>query len=431
MAHLKEWWSQVSPQRKRAILIVGLLTVLFVAASVFRREKAPTARVESKTDMSLVMPNRKDEGLAELRNQISSMIQEISKEKEENKRISAQVADLTQARKESENRQIIELQKEVAGLRDELKLQQSIAANRQTAKPAGDFGDLPPPIDKPSLPSEPPKPKIRVQGGEGASIPRVEGETAAQVGIGQERTQAPVKAAADGGKAPATNQVTQYIPAGTVMQGVLLNGVDAPTSGMGQKNPVPVLVRLKKNAILPNRFTQDLRECFVIMAGNGIMSSERVRLRAETISCVTQTGGVIETRLDGYAVDMDGKEGLRGQVVTKQGALLARGLMAGFLSGFGQMMTPTTTPTISISGNGTTQTQTPEISEAMRGGAMRGISQAAADYSKFYLDTAKEMYPVVELPGGVEVSIILVRGVQLAIGQSGSKSKWEGSWFGR
>lgn len=430
MANLKERWEQIAPERKRVILVIGLLVVLFVAASVFRREKAPVTRVESKTDMSLVIPSRKDEGLAELRTQISTMMQEMAKEREENKRINAQVADLAQGRKESDNRQIVELQKEVAGLRDELKLQQSVAVNRPAGK--SDLPDLPPPIDMPKKDAEPPKPKIRVQG-EGSA--RAETEPASQVGAGQER--APSAAAtpdarkAQEAKAAAAKQVMQYVPAGSILQGVLLNGVDAPTSGMGQKNPVPVLIRLKKNAILPNRFTQDLRECFVIMAGNGVMSSERVRLRAETLSCVMNSGGVIETKLDGYAVDVDGKEGLRGQVVTKQGALLARGLLAGFLSGFGQMMTPAATPTLSISGTGSAQLQTPELSDAMRGGAMRGISQAAADYSKFYLDTAKEMYPVVELPGGVEVTIILVRGVQLAIGQSSTQSKWGGSWFER
>lgn len=430
MANLKERWEQIAPERKRVILVIGLLVVLFVAASVFRREKAPVTRVESKTDMSLVIPSRKDEGLAELRTQISTMMQEMAKEREENKRINAQVADLTQGRKESDNRQIIELQKEVAGLRDELKLQQSVAANRPAGK--NDLPDLPPPIDLPKKDIEPPKPKIRVQGEKGAPA---ETDPPSQVGAGQERAPSAAVTAetrkAQEAKAAAAKQVMQYVPAGSILQGVLLNGVDAPTSGMGQKNPVPVLIRLKKNAILPNRFTQDLRECFVIMAGNGVMSSERVRLRAETLSCVMNNGGVIETKLDGYAVDVDGKEGLRGQVVTKQGALLARGLMAGFLSGFGQMMTPTATPTLSISGTGSAQLQTPDLSEAMRGGAMRGISQAAADYSKFYLDTAKEMYPVVELPGGVEVTIILVRGVQLAIGQSSTQSKWGGSWFER
>ena len=51
-------------------------------------------------------------------------------------------------------------------------------------------------------------------------------------------------------------------------------------------------------------------------------------LRGETISCVREDGGVIETRLDSYAVGEDGKAGIRGRLVSKQGQLVAKSMMA-------------------------------------------------------------------------------------------------------
>lgn len=43
--------------------------------------------------------------------------------------------------------------------------------------------------------------------------------------------------------------------------------------------------------------------------------------------------GVIEAKLDSYAVGEDGKAGVRGRVVSKQGQIIAKSLMAGFLGG--------------------------------------------------------------------------------------------------
>ena len=45
-----------------------------------------------------------------------------------------------------------------------------------------------------------------------------------------------------------------FIPAGTILRGVLLNGLDAPTGQGARSQPTPALVRIKHEAILPNRF---------------------------------------------------------------------------------------------------------------------------------------------------------------------------------
>src|SRR3546814_6203967 len=52
------------------------------------------------------------------------------------------------------------------------------------------------------------------------------------------------------------------------------------------RSPFPSLIRIKNEAILPNRFRADFRECFLIAGGWGDLSSERAYLRAERLSCV-------------------------------------------------------------------------------------------------------------------------------------------------
>ena len=144
---------------------------------------------------------------------------------------------------------------------------------------------------------------------------------------------------------PAADQLSRhsdvFIPAGTILTGVLLNGLDAPTGKKSKKEPMPVLFRIKKEALLPNRFHADLRECFLLASGFGDLSAERAYFRGETFSCVRQDGGVIEVPMNAYATGEDGKNGVRGCVVSKQGALLAQAMMAGFLRGFSDVISHT------------------------------------------------------------------------------------------
>ena len=88
--------------------------------------------------------------------------------------------------------------------------------------------------------------------------------------------------------------------------------------------------------MLPNRFLAEYRECFVIAAGYGDISSERAYLRTELLSCVRPNGDPLEVKIQGSVFGEDGKVGMRGRLVTKQGQMLANALLAGVVSGIGQ-----------------------------------------------------------------------------------------------
>ena len=72
--------------------------------------------------------------------------------------------------------------------------------------------------------------------------------------------------------------VSTFLPV-SFTRGTLLGGLDAPTGGQSQSNPHPVLIRLSDNSVLPNRFRGEYRDCFVIAAGYGDISSERAYLQ--------------------------------------------------------------------------------------------------------------------------------------------------------
>ncbi len=222
---------------------------------------------------------------------------------------------------------------------------------------------------------------------------------------------------------PVSDQMSRhsdlFIPAGTILTGVLLNGLDAPTGKKSKKEPMPVLFRIKKEAILPNRFHADLRECFLLAAGFGDLSAERAYFRGETFSCVRQDGGVIEVPMNAYATGEDGKNGVRGRVVSKQGALLAQVMMAGFLRGFSDAFGRNQIPMLMTGGAGglpaTTPFQSAFSAQSMEGGTLKGAGYAMERLSHFYMDMAEEIYPVIEVDATRQVNFIVQKGTALKL----------------
>jgi len=204
-----------------------------------------------------------------------------------------------------------------------------------------------------------------------------------------------------------TRTVDNYIPAGSFGQAILLSGIDAPTGGAAQNNPVPFVVKLKDHGRLPNGFRSRVRSCHVVLAGYGDISSERVYARTETLSCVLKDGRVLETPLKGYISGEDGKAGMRGRLVSKQGALIARSLLAGIFGGIGEGVSESY-KTVTTSALGSVATVDPN--EVFKQGAAEGIGTAMDRISKWYLERADETYPVIEADAARVVDIVLTQG---------------------
>jgi conjugal transfer pilus assembly protein TraB len=223
--------------------------------------------------------------------------------------------------------------------------------------------------------------------------------------------------------ASITGQETKvpYIPMGSIITGVMLTGLDAGTGQQARKNPYPALIRVKKDAVLPNRFQQDVRECFILASGYGELSSERVHLRSEGISCVKDDGTPIEVKAAMYAVGEDGKAGLRGRLVNKQGQLLAKSLTAGVLSGFSSVFNQQAVPTISLTPGTNTPFQQAFSKEAVQSGLVQGTSSALDRLAQFYIDQADQIFPVLEVDAQRRVTFVVTSGFGLeGMGGAGS-----------
>lgn len=203
-----------------------------------------------------------------------------------------------------------------------------------------------------------------------------------------------------------------YLSSGSILQGVLLTGMDAPTSTVAVKNPTPALVRIKELSILPNFRKADIRECFILISGYGVMSTERAMLRTENISCVRTDGKVIDSPIEGFVVGDDGKAGMRGRLVSKQGSVIAKSMVAGFFGGVSDALKPQSVLNLNT-GTATNKTTQPELGDVFTAGSYNGAAGGMKSVAEFYIAMAKEMFPVVEIDAGRKIEIVLVRGARL------------------
>lgn len=200
------------------------------------------------------------------------------------------------------------------------------------------------------------------------------------------------------------------LPAGALVKSVLISGVDAPTGGKGIGNPHPVLLKVMDRAFLPNKFRADIVDCVFVGAAYGELSSERAYIRVEKLSCMTEDGKTIERDMTGYASGEDGKVGLAGEVITKQGQILARALIAGFLEGAGKLLQQSSS-TIITSPSGALSTVKPE--DVLQAGLASGVTEAAKKLAEFYMKLANEMFPVIEINAMRKVDVVLLSKVEV------------------
>ena len=218
-------------------------------------------------------------------------------------------------------------------------------------------------------------------------------------------------------RAPAAKRGGRaYIPAGSILTGTLITGADFPTGKGSRDNPTPTLIRLSKQAILPNRYRSEVRECFMLVSGHGDLATERATLRSEMLSCIRNDGGIIQTKLNGYVAGEDGKAGMKGRLVSKTGQMIARTLVAGFLSGMSQAFDYDPVNVLDTSSVGNhTKYQSRWSTDAAKSGFAQGAHQSLERVADYYMDLADQMTPVVEVTAGRQVDLIVISGTYLDV----------------
>lgn len=205
-----------------------------------------------------------------------------------------------------------------------------------------------------------------------------------------------------------------YIPAGSYAPATIISGVDASTGVVSRDNPVPVLVRINGPAITASSGRGSGRKinitgCTVLGSAIGDLSSERVYVRLTTLTCIGKNDQVIETQVAGLVAG-SGKAGVRGNVVSREGNLVASAALAGALGGFADALSSAATISTANDGADTIGGVMGAAGAGMIGGAGGNAAQSLADY---YIKRAEQYQPVVSLYAGTEVEVVFMEGVSL------------------
>lgn len=201
---------------------------------------------------------------------------------------------------------------------------------------------------------------------------------------------------------------------GSFARARLLNGVEAPTGGQANGNPVPMLLEIKDPAFLPNRYRSDVKRCMVTANATGDLSSERVLVRLDRLSCITESRGAIDVKLTGYVTGEDGKTGLKARVVTRSGQAIANALLVGTLSGLGEAVSLAAQD----SSTNFAGTVTNSVNNPWRAGLGEGMQDALDRVADYYLKLADKIFPVLEVDAGRDVDIVITQSASIATEKS-------------
>ena len=210
--------------------------------------------------------------------------------------------------------------------------------------------------------------------------------------------------------------VSSWLPAGAHAEAVVLAGVDASAGVSSQGDPRPVLMRITGPAWTAaedgTALQVDVDGCTVTGAAHGDLSSEKVYVRFRTMTCAgPEPGTVIETDVAGFVAGSD-KTGVRGPVVSREGALVEKAFLAGVVSGLGQGVSQAFQPQAVATGTGAAVANT-GLGDIGRAGLGAGASSAGQKVADYMIRRAEQYQPVVQLQAGTKVTLVFLEGARI------------------
>jgi len=198
-----------------------------------------------------------------------------------------------------------------------------------------------------------------------------------------------------------------WIPSGSFSDAVMIEGADANASVTGQQNTSPVTLRLQGNIQMPNNKEYSADGCFIVGEVWGDISSERGTVRTQSISCVLKNGKHVDMEFQGH-VSYQGKNGIRGKPVMRNGMIVGYAGAAGLLSGFGEGIKSAATPSVGLGA-----TADVGAGDVFKQGIGGGASKAAETMSQYWIKRAEQYHPVIDIGAGNQVTVVFQKGFRL------------------
>lgn len=198
-----------------------------------------------------------------------------------------------------------------------------------------------------------------------------------------------------------------WISSGSFSDAIMIEGADANASVTGQQNTTPVTFRLLGNVQMPNNKEYDMNGCFVSGEIFGDISSERGEVRTSSVSCKLKNGKNIDMPFKGH-VSYQGKGGIRGKPVMRNGKIIGYAGAAGFLSGIGSGIQSAATPAVGLGATASVSGM-----DVLKQGFGGGAEKAADNLSQYWIKLAEQYHPVIDIGAGNLVTVVFQEGFRL------------------
>lgn len=198
-----------------------------------------------------------------------------------------------------------------------------------------------------------------------------------------------------------------YVPAGTFVKAVMIGGADASAAVNASSDPLVMLFRITENGTLPNNKKSHLKNCMALASVWGDISSETGQIRLVNLSCTFPNNEIVDQAVEGTVFGPQGKNGVRGTPLWRDGAITQRVFTAGFLSGVANGVSNSYN-TNSISAQGTVQTL--NSGKILQNGLATGSAKSMDKLSDYYIQRAEQYHPVIQLSAGTVVDLVFQKG---------------------
>ena len=397
-------------RRRQLLLFSGLAAVLLVVLAAWLGmggggQPAPRAGIEAgivaPDAAEQVWTRRSEARLGGIETQLREMRQEARRLAADNDRLRAKLE-----RDTADARTVIDRQ---AAVMDELERRLGAPGGASSVPQAGPGNDgyfrvptTPPPAGTGGLTQ--PAPSVSM-------IETFELEGGPRSSAADDRTGPELVADA------VAKPVGAWLPAGAHAEAVVLAGVDASAGISSQGDPRPVLLRITGPAWTAaedgTALRVDIDGCTVTGAAHGDLSSEKVYARLQTMTCAgPRPGTVVETPVAGFVAG-SGKTGVRGPVVSREGALVEKAFLAGVVSGVGQGAAQAFQPQAVATGAGGAAVANTGLGDIGRAGLGAGASSAGQKVADYMIRRAEQYQPVIQLQAGTKVTLVFLEGARI------------------
>jgi conjugal transfer pilus assembly protein TraB len=207
------------------------------------------------------------------------------------------------------------------------------------------------------------------------------------------------------------NEKNIDLPMGIAV-GLTINGMDAPTFQQGQNDPQPLLASIETSLMTANNQEIDIKGCMVLASAHGSVSAEKAMPRLVRMNCRDSEGNLYSGTVRGWVLGDDGKVGITGRLVSRQGAVLAKSFWADIISLGGTFLrkaAENSTTSYSALGYITSTEDTP-TSDLAKQAAGSAVERTTDRIAKFFIKIAEQIYPVVEIMPGRKVTMMVESG---------------------